>query len=373
MFVVAALSFISQQAFGSNDTRTIPDLRLVRSSPLKSTPFGIIWSKDSKKLAACSSSCNFITIWNEQGDIIGEVNRPGGFFLRRGLGFLNNGRRIAAPPKSINDTETLFSVFDIGSDIVVQQIPGPKPGAKFGNRAYIVAVSPDQSIVAAVAGTDIGTTIEPVRLYDADNLTHVTVITESAQAPWVGIRCLSFSEDSRVLVIGRTDGSVLVYDLVARRIVRAIDAFTKSRIPLMSIALSPDGQFVAVGGVKEGAKWRHPDESPAPPNEGAIVAPDPVRVYRISDGALMASETVSFGLVFSMTWRAQGGLLAFVSSGNSLHLWDPWHPGVPEKVLQLGYDATSVAISPDGSLLATGGGGRLLLYQFDESNDRVGK
>src|ERR1700722_4587156 len=145
---------------GAADGKAIPGLHLIRESPLRTSPYSIVWSKNGKRLAACSFSCNDITIWNEQGDVEGRLTRPGAFYVGNGLGFLNDDRWLIAPPRNDNATDVLASVFDIASGNVVREIAGPEPGATFGNKAYLIAVSPDESVVAAVAGSDVSK-VEP--------------------------------------------------------------------------------------------------------------------------------------------------------------------------------------------------------------------
>jgi len=265
-------------------------------------------------------------------------------------------------------------VVDIQSGAIVEKVAGPKPGAPFGNRAYIIAVSPDESAVAAVSGSPTGTSIEPVRLYSAPGMNPTAVLVESAAAPWIGVSCLGFSRDSKLLAVGRTDGSVAVFDVSAKKLVMAIDAFRKYQQPVMSVAVSPDDQFVAVGGTMGQGQWRNPDGSPAPgPNQGQLSAPDGINIYRTSDGALVAEDTDRMGWVLSMAWRAPDNLIAFVTFDQTLQVWNPWRADNGSKTFQIGYGTDSVAISPDGSRIAAGGGGKLLLYRFDDRNDEGGK
>src|SRR6202041_3011448 len=114
------------------------------------------------------------------------------------------------------------------------------------NKAYLIAVSPDESVVAMGAGSDVSK-VEPVRPYSAPNLFKSAGLTASAAPPLEGVTSPTFSPGLKLLAIGRVEGSVVVYDVASREIVTTPDAFRKYRQPVKSVATSSDHQFVAVG------------------------------------------------------------------------------------------------------------------------------
>lgn len=370
----ACQSIHSEPGANPGSTSAIPPIHLARTMPTKTSPFNIVWNSDGTEIAAFTEWGNLATVWSKDGTVIQQLHRPGARFGGAGLGFIGSDRQLVTPPAPHNSSGALplgvlLSVFDIASGTVVREVQGPRPGEFAGNRALITVVSPDESMIAAVTGGP-PSGIEPVRIYAAESGHLTETLTDSVGERGVTITRLAFSRDSKILAVGRNNGSVIIYDIKFSKIVQMIDAFTQYLTSVMSLAISPDDQFIAVGTGFAGATWRYPDGRLAPLNEGKLMvcqAPDLVRVSRVSDGVLVASKPMPPEAIYNISWSSKGDLIAFVGIGDALHLWDPLHPENPGRIVQLGSDATSVAFSPDGSTIATGGGNQLILYDVDEN------
>jgi WD domain, G-beta repeat len=358
----------------SNSAPDLPLLHLVHAIPTKTSPSNIVWSSDGTEIAAFTEWGNLATVWGKDGTVIQELHRPGAPFSGDGLGFIGGDRQLVTPPAPHTTSGALplgvlVSVFDIGGGTVVREIPGPRPGEFAGNRALITVVSPDGSMIAAVTGGPPSGN-EPVRIYSSESGLLTATLTDSFGERGPHVTRMVFSRNSEIIAVGRSDGSVLIYDTKSLKIMQKIDAFTQYLTTVMSLAISPNNQFIAVGTGFAGAAWRYPDGRLAPLGEGRLwvfQAPDPIRVYRVSDGTLVASKTMPSEAIYNISWSSKGGLIAFVGIGDALHLWNPRHPEDPVKTIHLGSDATSVAFSPDGSVIATGEGSKLNLYDVIEN------
>src|SRR5580658_810112 len=61
----------------STNNTIVPDLHLIRAMSKFTSPLGIVWSGDSKRIAAFSYSGNNITIWDDNGKELNELHHTG--------------------------------------------------------------------------------------------------------------------------------------------------------------------------------------------------------------------------------------------------------------------------------------------------------
>lgn len=114
--------------------------------------------------------------------------------------------------------------------------------------------------------------------------------------------------------------------------------------PLASVAVSPDGRFVAGGGVA-----RTPTGSR---RERETV---PVVVRDLDDpGAEPRRLEGHAGTVTAVAWRPTGGQLASGGADGTVRLWRPGRERPEVRVVDLGMPVTSLAFGPDGSVLVAG-------------------
>jgi WD40 repeat protein len=350
---------------------------VLRRIPCGTTPFDIIWSGDSSRVAAYSNRGHRINVWDREGHLLSELSRSRRLIFGHGLGFLDRGGELVTAPATIESTNSLLSIFDLATGAVVRDLPGPKPGEKLGNEALEIAVSPDESTIAAVTGGP-PSGVEPVRLYTALDFNLTKILTDSVHNRTttrredrdVPAKRLAFSANSRILAVGRADGTIAIYDVASGKLMQNIDGFLKYLTSITSLAVSPDGQFVAAGTGMAFETWRYPNGRLAPIGEGQLMtlrAPDPIRVYSVRDAKLVASYTGPLQPIFGLAWSPTGHIIAFIGNDQNLHLWDVRHANEPGLIIPLGQDATSVNFAPDDTRFATGDGGNLTLYRIEEA------
>lgn len=347
-------------------------LELERKLPIETPrfggPFNIVWSSDSRRVASLSNNGNLITVYDRDGKIVREILRTGSFFIGDGLGFLDNNRQILMPPDRAIQDSVLLSAIDIETGEFVRDLPGPQSSEPRLNQVYKIAVSPDQKLIAVVVGGIAFAA--PVRLYSADDWGSVSVLNESVHSDsgrLVDVSDLAFSADSGRLAIARGDGSFAVYDRASHRIIRVVDAFTRYFTSIAAISISPNGQFVAVGAALTGAMWHHADGSMARPNEGelTVVAPsDSIRIYRVSDGDIVASMPGFQRPISSIQWDPKDRFVAFISWDQRVHFWDWRRPETLERDGSPEILGTALSFSPDGTCLAVSEDTKVLLYKI---------
>ena len=206
-----------------------------------------------------------------------------------------------------------------------------------------VTVSPDGArlVTTTWAGT--------VRIWDSESgellLTipaHEGVVMEAAFSP----------DGLRLVTAGGKDNTAKVWDSTSGEELAVLDGHGEGSVGgiffgVLSAAFSPDGQYIATGGVDGGVQlW---DAATYQPVRTLVVHPDRPGVTRIAfspDGRLLAASTANLGEVDAgavavlKVWETATGELVQDITGlpDSERLW-------------------SVAFSPDGSRLAVSGGG----------------
>jgi WD40 repeat protein len=163
---------------------------------------------------------------------------------------------------------------------------------------------------------------------------------------------VAFSSDGRWLVAGQLDGDTVVYDAATRRVARRIEGDSV----VSAVAVHPDGKLVAVGTV-----------------EGSVRLLD--RGTGVTVGAPL---DVGSGAVWQVAFSPDGRLLAVALDPNGagqgfftqqhqgeVQLWDvESRRRVGRTIVPGAGSVFTVAFSPDGTLLATGSGGRLDLWDL---------
>ena len=143
------------------------------------------------------------------------------------------------------------------------------------------------------------------------------------------------------------------------------------------LSFSPDSQLLAVGGNRGGSGWVLPNGMIGTAGHGTykVFNPtDPLRVFRVSDAARVVSATGFFPGTWAvglraLAWSPTSSLIAFITAGGDLHVWDTIHTDRPYAVVRLGRSAASLAFSPDGTRLAVCVAGGVELFRITPAGE----
>jgi hypothetical protein len=122
---------------------------------------------------------------------------------------------------------------------------------------------------------------------------------------------------------------------------------------LSALAFSPDSAMIAAGSTGGGAWWTHPYGMFGPGEFKYGVPANPLRVYRVSDGSLLASVGSFPGGVHrsGLVWSPNGEYLAFLDAVADIRFWNPFQLDLSVAVARKAVDGT-LLFSRDGSQLA---------------------
>ncbi len=239
---------------------------------------------------------------------------------------------------------------------------GPLVGVLKGHAGGVAGVA-----VCAPAGTIVsGGKDGVVRVWDA----RTCALLRQLQAGAADVQCLAASADGRTVACGGLDGRVRLFDLQADAPVQSLQGHGAS---VCCVAVSADGQTVASGDVDgEVRLWSVHGSAPlrvlrGGPNEVRGVAlsadgrrfawgsgDDSVRAGTLDDAAPPRKLPLRAG-ARCVALSADGRTVAAGDSGGSLYLWEG-PAAAPRMALAAHGDAVgALALSPDGTLLVSGG------------------
>ncbi|HZY85561.1 MAG TPA: sigma-70 family RNA polymerase sigma factor, partial [Gemmataceae bacterium] len=312
----------------------------------------LAFTPDSKTLVTGSLYAD-LRVWEVPG---GRLVRA---FVHRaevGLEFLPDGRTLFAgggPGSRQNTVHFLDAV--TGKE--VRRFEG------HDSRAEAAAFSPDGRLVATGAmGSD------PIRLWEANTGKLVRLLGESEHAP--SAFALAFSPDGKVLASGGY-GQVALRDVTSGAVVRAFQGHDHN---VLCLAFTTDGKALASGSYdgtvrvtdvatgKEGRKFRVMKE----PAWAVALSPDAtlaacgdqadttVLLWDVTTGKELRRLTRSGSGSIRLAFSADGRTLAATDGGGGLRLWE-LATGLERRSVRLPHYAESMALAPDGRLLAWAG------------------
>ena len=306
--------------------------QLVEIQSYKNAPvFDFAWSPDGNTLAlATSSRVSLIDIHTHE-EIIwdSKKNFPSiGHFIS----FNPNGEMLAVSSGKqveIYDTESQTKLFilDDFEDMGV-----------FG-----IAFSPDNTKLATGWGHPWLPDTGSVKIWD---MSSGKLVTELGRNLKETICNLAFNQEGDLLGTIGVEGQVRIWNILEET---EVISFTGTSGYGESIAFSPDGSLLAVGGAaSDGRSYSY--------------KPAELHLFDLSSGDLLFDLEGHQSLVRSLSFNKDGDVLASASMDGTVHLWNP-HTGQQLAFFDISdqtSDWTSVSFSPDGTRLATAGYGDVL-------------
>lgn len=137
------------------------------------------------------------------------------------------------------------------------------------------------------------------------------------------INVLSFGKNGTLLAAGKDFGRVVIWDVVTRKFLRAIDT---GQGVVTAVAISPDGQLIATAG--QGDKFS-------------------LKLWRLSDGQFIKSYSSSASFIRSASFGPDATWIVFSENFGATRVLDL---ATGKNLLEL-KDAFSPVLSPDASVL----------------------
>lgn len=183
------------------------------------------------------------------------------------------------------------------------------------------------------------------------------------------IWAVAFSSDSNILALGLNNGTVELWDIPTQTTLLTIDAHESA---VRSLAISPDDTRIVTGGadgtirlwdLQTGEKLRDLSGHQAQVNALEFSADGNIIFTGSADGAVRALDanstdrinTFAGAEVWDISFDDQSGIVAIASDDGRVYLWD--YVNDVELAALEGHTGPvrSVAFSPDGHLIASGG------------------
>jgi WD40 repeat protein len=273
----------------------------------------VAFSPDGQIIAS-SSGDNTVKLWTRSGKLLKTLQGHTGTVT--GVVFSPDGQQVASSSQD--------------KTIKISHIDGSELATFRGHSApvWALAWSSDNSFIAS-AGTD-----SVVKLWQSYNPLQTTITAHQ-----IGIFGLDISSDSTTIATAGTgaDKTVKLWD----RQGKLLATFLGHNAPVISVAISPNGQLIASGGGDTSVKlWQR-------------------------DGTLVKSFSGFKAMVTSVAFHPEGTILATSSQDDTLKLWKL--DGTLIKTLTgSGKSLWRLAFSPDGTRVAVGSGdGTVKVWKLD--------
>ena len=217
-------------------------------------------------------------------------------------------------------TPTLISIRD-GTYYMLENIMSLKEG----EIVHGLAFTPDDSYLASAGGQSEDFAIH---IWEVANGQEVVTLNEHTDNIW----SLAFSPDGRMLASVSADTTAKIWDWRNGVLLKEL----KFPSEVTSVSFSPDGQSLAVGGVDEmenqirnAAIWTF-----------SVGSWEPLVKFR------------EYWNITALAYSPRGGILVGGGTSRNVQVWRA-NDGVPIYTLSHAHQVGKIAISPDGSTVAT--------------------
>ncbi len=331
----------------------------LRSLPTSGTPSGIAWSPDGKRIAAIHDYGGEISVWSSDGNVIRSIKREvtTSPYLGSSLAFLFDNKTILAPAPTPNHKEySTLGLWNSETGALQQVAPAPSSDRIFQKIvAQIFALSPDGSLVA-FRPID---SREPLSIYSTGDWSLVKT-KQIFRSETVGLRsyfksdlpgisppyqrtefnspepvsAFSFAPNND-LAVGLLDGLAILKTDRSSTSFRFLEGKTK---PIVSLAYSPSGKFIAIG--------RGTSAASTP-----ITPPAFLEIRDLGSDAIVVEDD-AIRDVQRVAWDREGQILAVLTGGDTLNLYRPFVDGSVRQKVPVLKEAFTLSFSPIKAELA---------------------
>lgn len=304
---------------------------------------GVAFDPSNDNRLASSSNDNTIKFW-DISDLfnIKETNELSGSSSGvTSIAFNPNGKYLASGSSD--------------NAIILWNLSDPKPPSRIATLAGINAAissvafmpnnkSPNGDILAAGSYDPI----HSIFLWKQQDYENNTSVPTRLSDHTVSLSSINFSSNGNILVSGSWDNTFKLWDMTAPNYKELSSVKNSQTSHVFSVALSPNGNYLAVGG-----------EPPTIGKAPIITLWDvknPTNPLKTIEGHTYRAGKLKTGIA-SLTFSPDSNILASGSSDTNIILWDVSDPISPSKITTLsGHSDTvnSLAFSPNGNLLASG-------------------
>ena len=195
-----------------------------------------------------------------------------------------------------------------------------------------LAMSPDGTTLASGSGDST------IKLWDTKTFEEMATLRGSDSE----VRSVAFSPDGSMLAAGTADGWITLWDVASRERTGTLAGHT---LWTRALAFSPDGATLI---------------------SGSITDEDKMKAWDVATGELMGVLKGHTGSILQLLFSPDGSILASASFDYSIGLWDVAARKVRYRLVRPGgRGISSIAFSPDGSVLAATAGAEGLIALWD--------